>query len=324
MPVWKRGDTWWIRLQVNGQRIAQSAGVGATKEQAKELEAKLRADLHAQRVGRKPVRQLSAALLKWLDGECSHLKSSKAFESHARALIPYIQGRTLQDTPAVVADIKRGMHADGLSNATINRRLAILRRVLNLAYKAWDWLDQPLADKVALLPEHNERHLYLTVDEVEQLANACTVPHAADAIRLAAYTGLRLGELMRLTPAHYRDGCIMLDAQTKTGRPRMIPVPAEALSVIARLPFNRHPRAIERQFEKARAKIGRPELHFHDLRHTYASWLVQSGAPLTAVRDLLGHSNLGVTSRYAHMGAEHLRDAVDKMGQRNKNGTEGG
>lgn len=321
MSIRKRGGVYWVRVQVAGQRIERSAGIGATKEQAKELEAKIRADVHAGRVGRQPDRRISEAILEWLDGECKTLKSARAFESHARALLPFIAGKRLQDAPAVAEDIKRGMSRDGLRPATINRRLAILRRVLNIAYKQWGWLDHPVGDRITLLPEHNERHLYLTPDEVDALAAACQSPVGADAIRLAAYTGLRLSELVRLAPANYRDGCLVLDAQTKSGRPRIIPVPAEAVPIIARLPFNRCKRSLERHFELARAAIGRPELHFHDLRHSYASWLVQAGAPLTAVRDLLGHSNLGVTSRYAHLASEHLVEAVDKMAQRVKSGT---
>ena len=56
-----------------------------------------------------------------------------------------------------------------------------------------------------------------------------------------------------------------------------------------------------------------PDIRFHALRHTYASWLVQSGVPLRAIQDLLGHTSLKMTERYAHLAPQHLLDAVDLM-----------
>lgn len=253
------------------------------------------------------------AMMRWLDGECRGLKSAKKFESHARALLPFVKGKRLSQLGDVADDVRRTMAMQGLTPATINRRLALLRRIGHLAFKAWGWTDIPFGARVTLLPEHNERHLYLSVAEVEALAMACHNPACADLIRLAAYTGLRRGEILRLRPNSLRDGCIVLDAQTKSGRPRVVPVPAQVVEVIARMPVACSDVQLRKDFERARAAIGRPDLHYHDLRHTYASWLVQSGAPLTAVRDLLGHSSLAVTSRYAHLAPEHLRDAVDRM-----------
>ena len=60
-----------------------------------------------------------------------------------------------------------------------------------------------------------------------------------------------------------------------------------------------------------RAKLA--DFHFHDLRHTFASWAVQRGATLQEVKDLLGHSSLAMTLRYGHLAPEHLRTAVARL-----------
>lgn len=313
MSIYKRHSTWHISVSYRGQRIRTTAGHGTTKEQAKEIEAKIRAEIHAGKVGHKPDRLIADALMRWIDGECQGLKSARKFESHARALLPFIKGKTLSQLGHVAEDVKRSMAQQGLSPATINRRLALLRHIAHLAFKSWGWTDVPVGMRVTLLPEHNERHLYLTVAEVEALTLSCRNPACADLIRLAAYTGLRRGEILKLRAENMRDGCILLDAGTKNNRPRMIPVPPQAADIIQRMPIACSDVQLRKDFERARAAISRPDLHYHDLRHTYASWLVQSGAPLTAVRDLLGHSSLAVTSRYAHLAPEHLRDAVERM-----------
>ena len=128
-----------------------------------------------------------------------------------------------------------------------------------------------------------------------------------DAIMLAALTGLRRGELLALQPEDRRDGALVLK-DTKNGRPRIVPLPPEAVGI--RLPIKLSPDGLEWGFREARRKAKMAHVRFHDLRHTYASWLVQSGASLTVVRDLLGHSSLAVTSRYAHLAHEHLREAI--------------
>jgi integrase len=60
-----------------------------------------------------------------------------------------------------------------------------------------------------------------------------------------------------------------------------------------------------------RAKL--VDFHFYDLRHTFASWAVQRGASLQAVKDLLGHRSLAMTLRYGHLAPEHLRNAVARL-----------
>lgn len=307
MPVRKRGDVWWIGFTFRGQRVRASAGKGATKEQALELEAKLLSECHASRMGRKPDRLISEGILKWLDVECKGLKSGKSMESHARALLPFVKGKTFAQIQLVAEDVKRSMK---LEHATVNRRLAVLRRVANLAYDSWGWLDVQVGRRVKLFKERNARHFYLTPKEVNDLAANCKDGRVKQIVMLAAYTGLRRGEILKLTNDNLVDGCIVLRGDTKSGKPRLVPLP---LGFEVDLPIQINVEHLRRDFEQAREAIGKPFLHFHDLRHSYASWLVQSGAGLTAVRDLLGHSNLSVTSRYAHLSPDHLKEAVARI-----------
>ena len=306
MPVRKRGDIWWISFSFRGQRIRASAGKGATKEQALELEAKIRSDCHAERVGRKPERLLSEGILKWLDVECKALKSSVSMESHARALLPFVKGKTFSQVQSVAEEVKRTMTENGLAAATINRRLAVLRRVANLAHDTWGWLSTPVARRVKLLKENNSRSYYLTPSEVQKLIKACQDERVKRVVLLAAYTGLRRGEILKLTSESLQDGCLRLE-NTKNGRSRSVPLPP---GVDVKLPILISAEHLRRDFEQARKAVGKPYLHLHDLRHTYASWLVQSGASLKAVQELLGHATLSVTGKYAHLSPGHLKDAV--------------
>lgn len=225
-------------------------------------------------------------------------------------MYPHIQARMLSEVGEAAEAIKQAGLKDGLKPATINRRLAILRRVARLAYRVWGWLDQDVSGRVTLLPGEEQRHVYLTPVEARKLIAAAR-GRAREAIRWALLTGLRRGELLSVTKDSFRDGAIVLNV-TKSGRPRIVPLPPE-------LDANRFPHGITEDevrngYEAARAKAKLAGIRFHDLRHTYASWLIQGGALPTAVRDLLGHSSLSVTSRYAHLGRKDLWEAVQGLG----------
>jgi integrase len=66
-------------------------------------------------------------------------------------------------------------------------------------------------------------------------------------------------------------------------------------------------------WERAVDRVKLVDFHFHDLRHTFASWAVQRGASLQEVKDLLGHHSLAMTLRYGHLAPEHLRIAVARL-----------
>ena len=66
-------------------------------------------------------------------------------------------------------------------------------------------------------------------------------------------------------------------------------------------------------FERARIKADMPAIHWHDLRHTAASWWAQSGATLVLLRDLLGHTSFAETSRYSHLVRGDLKAGAERM-----------
>lgn len=305
----RRDRLWRVQVQKHGRRVSTTA---RSAEEARALEARFRRDLFLQRLGEKPRRTLEEALLRWLAEYVPQLKRPRDYESHLRALIPHVAGLALDDAPQAWLAY-RAANAD-LTNSTHNRRGAVLRRVCNLARK-WGWTTDDLGGRIDLLPENSARHVYLTVADVARLADACKYRPTRDAVLIAAYTGLRLSEIIELQPTDVRDGCLHIGA-TKSGHPRVVPIHHAIRAAVARLPIPCGKRWLIHHFERARTELGHPEWRFHDLRHTNASWLVQSGADLITVRDLLGHSSLAVTGRYAHLATEHLRVAVMKIGKK--------
>lgn len=315
MPVRKRGDRWHVRLQIGGQRIERSLGPAATKADALDYEAKIRKDFIDGKVGRSPERGLEDALVKWLQEEAANLKSYDNLLSKVRAFRDDCKGKKLTDIVAVAETVKAEGLKAGLSPATINRRLAILRRIANLAHEVWEgWLDKPLGQKIKLLPGEKARHVFLTPHQVELLADCCEHAGVTTAIRLAARTGLREGELLAADTIF--DGCILVGAEaSKTARPRLVPVPPDMPDL--KLPIGISYHTLRTYFEKARTKAGMPDVRFHDLRHTAASWWAQSGANMKMLQELLGHSTLAVTGRYAHLMTSDLKaQAAKVMGQK--------
>lgn len=309
----KRGDVWYARVQIQGRRVEVSVGKGATRADALQLEAAYRKDAVSGRLGRAPKRTIEDALVKWMEGEASILKSYQNLVSKVSAIEPYCSGVPLTDIVRVAETVKTDGIKAGLKPATINRRLAILRRVANLAHDQWGWLDQNLGRRIKLLPGEARRDIYLTPEQARHLADVCEHPRVADAIRLVSMSGLREAELLSLTPDQIKDGCIFI-REAKSGKPRLVPIPDEALAIP--LPLGITYSTLRTYFERAREAAGLPHIRFHDLRHTYASWFLQSGGDLVALRDLLGHSTIAITADlYSHLDTRHLKRGVTAMGR---------
>lgn len=312
MSVRKRGDRWQVdvRNRALGVRIRRTA---RTRQQAVELESEIRQALKKQAI---PDSGIEHALTQYLKGEAKTLKDYNGLLSKAKAIRPYIAGQTFDSIGLVQASIKKDMIKRGLKAATINRRLALLRRLANLAFE-WGWIQAPLGKRIKLLPGETERHYYLTMDQVNKLAKLC--PTTGALIKIAAMTGLRRSELLNLKPEQITadNSWVILDTGTKTGKPRTVPVPTIARELFDAYHWpldNLYNQALRNELEAAREKMNIPHIRFHDLRHSYASFLIQNGGDLKKVGVLLGHSSTQMTNRYAHLMDDNLMDLAQKFG----------
>lgn len=314
MSVRKHGNRWQVRIRIGGgRRHEETLPPGATIADARALEAARRREAIDAQVGRKPRRSIADAIDEWQPA-AERLRSWRKDLRYRFPILRKFAGtHPLHDLPTVAETLKRASLAEGLSAPAINRYLALYRRLGNLAER-WGWTDAPLGRRVVLLPENSQRHVYLTRDQVRALC-AETDAVTADMIRFAVLTGLRRGEMLGLRKDQLRGDLLVLDARTKSGRPRGVPMPPEAARIARkRLPWEIGDWVLRDRFEAAREAAKLPHVRWHDLRHTYASWLAQNGQPMTAIRDLMGHSSLAVTHRYAHLAPDHLRAAVASLG----------
>jgi len=205
------------------------------------------------------------------------------------------------------------------SPAAINRPLAALHHLLKLAHEEWEALSA--VPKIRLEKEAQGRLRWLEPDEQARLLAACRAsrnPQLFNIVTVALETGLRVSELLGLTwdRVDLSRGVIRLEL-TKSGRRREIPMRQVVYNVLASLPEPREGRVwrlrnIRTAFENAVAVAKLDNFHFHDCRHHFASWFMMRGGQLQALKEILGHADLKMTLRYAHLAPEHLRSEMLK------------
>ena len=307
MSVWKdKAGRYHVAIQRGGSRIHRICPPASTWRQAKQKESELLQRFQSVSSGKVLI---ADAIQHWLKTEVAHHRGRKGTEGNAYALADFIEGRTLQDVVSVANAYEQSLR--GLvTNSTINRRLAVLRRVANLAYRRWGWLSEPLGTRIELLPENAARERFLTRDEVGQLLRSIPQRAIRRAVLVAAFTGLRRGELAKLRPINVQGDLIHLRT-TKNGKPRVVPVVHHAKFALRRLPFGYHADTLTHAVPRAM-----PGVRFHDLRRTTGSLLLQEQVPIETISDILGHSDIRVTKRiYAHLLVDHKRAAIAKLGR---------
>lgn len=196
--------------------------------------------------------------------------------------------------------------------ATIRNKLSYLRAACRYAQEFHGMGGKELL-KIAVPDPQNERHEYASRGEMLRIAKLARNRHTRALIRLGFYSGMRIGEMM--TIGHISDikgGKVHL-RKTKNDDPRLIPIHPKALVLCKFFPVPYKVRWMQRVWENARNAAGFSHLHFHDLRHSTASSMVNAGVDLYTIGAVLGHRDQRSTQRYSHLATNTLDAAIRKI-----------
>jgi integrase len=243
-------------------------------------------------------------------------------------------------TPAFIVEqrdaLARGFTNKGImrSPATVVRYLAALSHAFTVAVKEWGWLEDSPMRKVSKPKEARGRIRFLDEDERSRLLQACKESdHSCIhiVVVLALSTGMRQGEIMHLTwrDVDFEEKKIVLH-HTKNGERRVVPLAGHVLELLKNHFKMRHldtfllfpgknpkkPADLRSAWEKALESAEIRDFRFHDLRHTFASYLAMNKATLTELRILLGHKSPSMTARYSHLSESYGAAIVNDMSEK--------
>lgn len=315
MAIYQRENgVWYADIQHGSQRIRRSL---RTSDQlaAQEAHDKIKHELwRKEYLGDKPKRTWEEAALRWLQ-ETEHKADHRKDAAKLRDL-KRLRGMRLEEIGRDEA--LYAVELFGPSGATKNRYLALIRAILRRAHRTWDWLDR--APCITLLPESRKRIRWLTQEEAQRLI-AALPPHFGDMAVFSLATGLRQANVFGLKWEQVdmaRQAAWIHADQAKSRRAIGVPLNRTAMEVLQRQ-IGKHHRQVftnsngepvralgHRVWQKALQSAGISDFRWHDLRHTWASWLVQSGVPLAALQEMGGWETPAMVQRYAHLSPEHL------------------
>lgn len=328
--LYRRKDSpyWWIDVVLpDGKRVCKSTRLRLLKA-AEEYLINLKAQTYeAARTGYQADRSWRDAVVRYLT-ENSDKKSLSDDKDHMRKLDPYLGNKLLREIcmDALWPFIHQRKEVDGVQNATINRALEIVRRILHLARDEWNWLLR--FPRIRMLKEPKRRIRFLTRDEADRLLEALP-KHLCPVVQFALATGCRMGEILHLEWRRVDFGrrVAWLDpGTTKNGEGRGIPLNKDAVLALRavhgehdRFSFTYHGKsmaAIGSGWKRTLKRVGIENFRFHDLRHTWASWHVMNGTSLQELMELGGWKSYEMVLRYAHLAPEHLAGAAQRIERR--------
>ncbi len=344
MSVRKRPDGGWridivIRRGKQSVRIKKAAKGARNKSEAMEMERALRRELEtrADPSAKAPLFADFAEdfLEKYARANNKHSEYESKKTILNQHLAPWFAGLRMDEVgDEDVEAYKAAKLKLGLSEKTVNNHLAVLGRMYTIAR---DWKRVSFSPRCKPLKLPAQEFDFLTFEEAQALLAAADGWDFfwSNMFALALNTGMRAGEILGLRPCDIQqDKLVVRQAivrgkvtTPKSHKPREIPLNGKARAALLPLPCRPandsafaiaagHEltyRMIQRALYRACKKAGLRLIGWHVLRHTFASHLAMLGVPIITIQQLLGHSSLNMTMRYAHLSPVQKIEAVNKL-----------
>ena len=298
----RRGDRIQIRPWIAGRRLEETLPIGATPADAELRIALLRRQAIDTVVGR-PQHFIVNDLIDKFEAS---VIGGRSYERDLKYKIRTAREQWGHRSASELETIREELIAAGkgkVAPGTVNRMISVLRRGATLCKL------RPFLPKI---PGERNRTEKASPAEAKALYRAAGKWWPV--IRFAALTGLRKRRIVDFDPAVNLKGdmieFIVTNPSGKHKTLRVPIVPAAKKIALEHAPFGIGYSNLTRVWNIMRAKIGRPDLNFHDLRRTFGSALLASGADVVEIRDLLAHADLQTTNIYLGVSEEKLKKTV--------------
>ncbi|MHB8482076.1 MAG: tyrosine-type recombinase/integrase [Nitrospiria bacterium] len=336
-----RGKGWYVRIFFEGRE--HRFGIYDTKSAARDFYEKAKLEqkekrfdpetYHKKKAQNVTVKELIEAYVKDYTG-----RSAKNLSFFKKYWTRHLGKKRLNEVRTEDLNrLQKRLRSRGLkATATINRRFAFLRRLFNLAIEEGKIATNPVS-KVKFFKEESARVRYITEAEELTLKGRMTAEDSA-LVEFAINTGLRRGEQFGLKWKYINiENRILTIPLSKSGKSRHVPLNDKVVEILKGLnswlisPWvfpSKNPASpidgqnfYNRVFIPALEDAGNEKqpknpiegVTWHTLRHTFASRLVMAGVDIRTVQELMGHADISMTMKYAHLAPDHLKSAVQKL-----------
>src|SRR6266516_2477240 len=325
--IYKRGNSWCVGFTMNGRRVRET--VGPNKKVAEKVLSLRMTQVLENRyfppnrqLGRMPFNEFADM---YLERVVPLMKSIRTERDRVKRWMRQFAPRPLGQITRAEVETWRREKMSKCRPATINRDLSRLRHMLNLAVE-WELLEESSMQGIKFLRENNARTRYLSLEECQRLIASCIAPHIRALVGVALHSGMRLGEILNLRwyDLDFASGFILV-RDSKNGESRHVPMDATLSALFRAYPHrlgtdlvfssSRGGRIVDVRtgFQNACKRAELTDLHFHDLRHTFASQFVMAGGDLYILKEILGQKSITMTQRYAHLSPTYKIKAIDRM-----------
>lgn len=315
---------------LNGERKHGLCAGATTKIEAERIEVAFKYRMQQEQNGvaqkteiKVPFRRI---VMLYEDYSKLNKKSWRTDVSRTKFILDFFGANTMVDSirPADVEEFKKHLREDlERSNATVNRYLEQLSTILNIAVSNKFIKENPIKQVKKMRCEHHTIR-YLTREEETELYKQLP-EYLKLIVTVALHTGLRRGNILELRWEQINFDYKFIEVLKNKGNKKIqIPLSETLYNEFIKirkdegfvfvnpetgLPYQ----DIKKAFNSAKERAGIKDFRFHDLRHTVATRLVEKGIDLAVVQELLAHSNIQTTMRYAHPVPKRKLDAINAL-----------